>query len=178
MRISLDVDDVLADTKSVLIKYITLIRGKCDWDFNQWEFKEGGISREAFLEIYKLVWHVHNNEIKATINSDEIKEIMKNNDITLVTARDKDDIPPLKRWLKHNFAGIDFKVINTRGIKEKLELDFDIYIDDSPVLLQYKKDHRKLIIVEQPWNKNIRESETVIKVKNLREAIYFLNNLN
>lgn len=174
LRVSLDVDDVVANIDPVIIKYLNLIRGKVDWDRSRWEFS-GGITKEIYMEIYKLVWHVHNDEIKSNVRKEKLRKFVKDFKVDLVTARADSDIPPLKEWLNRNFGELDINIINVKSVSEKLNLDYDIYIDDSPQAYDPNKN-ALFFIINKPWNERMILGGNAIKVNGLEEAIDFLEN--
>jgi len=55
--------------------------------------------------------------------------------------------------------------------KEKLDLDYDIYIDDGPKLanIMGKYPNKILILLDQPWNKTIQISKNIKRVNNWKE---------
>ena len=57
----------------------------------------------------------------------------------------------------------------------KADLDYDVFIDDSPLnALKIIQQNKKIILYSQPWNQHISEKE-VFRISNLSEAIEKLN---
>ena len=53
----------------------------------------------------------------------------------------------------------------------KADLDYDIFIDDSPLnVSNFLKHNKKVILYSQPWNKNISD-DRIHRISNLSEAI-------
>lgn len=53
----------------------------------------------------------------------------------------------------------------------KSDLDYDVFIDDSPLnALKIFQEKKKIILYSQPWNQHISEDK-ISRVSNLSEAI-------
>jgi hypothetical protein len=53
----------------------------------------------------------------------------------------------------------------------KADLDYDVFIDDSPLNAeQFLKNNKKVILYSQPWNQHVPENK-IHRVSNLLEAI-------
>ncbi len=52
----------------------------------------------------------------------------------------------------------------------KADLDYDVFIDDSPLnAFNFLKQNKKVILYSQPWNKHISENQ-IHRISNLSEA--------
>ncbi|KFM18752.1 5' nucleotidasedeoxy protein, partial [Marine Group I thaumarchaeote SCGC AAA799-P11] len=57
----------------------------------------------------------------------------------------------------------------------KADLDYDVFIDDSPLnAFKFLKNKKNVILYSQPWNQHIVE-KNVHRISNLSEAIIKLN---
>ena len=57
----------------------------------------------------------------------------------------------------------------------KADLDYDVFIDDSPLnALKFLQNNKKVILYSQPWNQHIIE-KSIHRVSNLSEVIKKLN---
>jgi hypothetical protein len=53
----------------------------------------------------------------------------------------------------------------------KADLDYDVFIDDSPLNAEkFLTNNKKVILYSQPWNQNFSENN-INRVSNLSEAI-------
>jgi hypothetical protein len=53
----------------------------------------------------------------------------------------------------------------------KADLDYDVFIDDSPLnVSNFLQHNKKVILYSQPWNKHLSEKQ-IPKISNLSEAI-------
>jgi hypothetical protein len=53
----------------------------------------------------------------------------------------------------------------------KANLDYDVFIDDSPLnAIKFLENNKKVILYSQPWNRHIRNNK-LFRISNLSEAI-------
>ena len=88
----------------------------------------------------------------------------------IVTARERSTDSFVKNWLNHHNITYDNYVSVIDG-PMKSNLDYDIFIDDSPLnTVAFLKNNKKVILYSQPWNQHISENQ-IYRVSNLLEAI-------
>jgi hypothetical protein len=57
----------------------------------------------------------------------------------------------------------------------KADLDYDVFIDDSPLnAIKFLKHNKKVILYSQPWNEHI-SSDKIHRITSLLEAIEKIN---
>ena len=53
----------------------------------------------------------------------------------------------------------------------KADLDYDVFIDDSPLnAIKFLENNKKMILYSQPWNQHIC-NDKLFRISNLSEAI-------
>ena len=53
----------------------------------------------------------------------------------------------------------------------KADLDYDVFIDDSPLnAIKFLENNKKMILYSQPWNHHI-SNDKLFRISNLSEAI-------
>ena len=53
----------------------------------------------------------------------------------------------------------------------KADLDYDVFIDDSPLNAEkFLKNNKNVILYSQPWNQHVSENQ-IYRVSNLFEAV-------
>ena len=53
----------------------------------------------------------------------------------------------------------------------KADLDYDIFIDDSPLnTIKFLENNKKVILYSQPWNQHISNNK-IFRISNLSQAI-------
>ncbi|MBT6807292.1 MAG: hypothetical protein HOA48_03005, partial [Nitrosopumilus sp.] len=76
----------------------------------------------------------------------------------------------VKSWLKHHNIVYDNYVSVIDG-PMKADLDYDVFIDDSPLnALKFLENNKKVILYSQPWNQHI-SNPNLHRILNLVEAI-------
>ena len=177
MKIALDVDGVLADVIQSWLNYSNSIRDKIskheitDWDF----WKKHQINRYDFYAELSSCWK-NWKEIPPT--EDNLSLVTKNlselGNVDIVTARERSTDSFVKNWLEYHDVSYDNYVSVIDG-PMKADLDYDVFIDDSPLnALKIIQQNKKIILYSQPWNQHISEKE-VFRISNLSEAIEKLN---
>jgi uncharacterized protein len=173
LRIALDVDGVLADVIASWIFYNNKIRPTIlksqisEWDF----WKNHGIKKFDFYSELSICWESWKNipPTESDIAS-ATTQLSNIGNVDIVTARDESTHIYVKNWLK--FHKIVFKnyVGVTEGI-EKSRLDYDIFIDDSPINAKSMLAQGKSVILySQPWNESF-EDYRATRIHKLKNAI-------
>lgn len=104
---------------------------------------------------------------------DVLQKLINKHHVDLVTARNlRFESKLIKRLIILNIKeGAHYENIIHVEVKpydSKLTLDYDVLIDDNPNLVNAirKYGNRKLLLYDQPWNKNLQDKERVIRVHN------------
>jgi len=175
MKIAVDVDGVILTMipKVCEIYNETFKTNYAKEEVKQWEFfKDWNISEESMYKIFDEVYE--NSHTLSLIDENAphvLKKIVNKHNVDLVTARNL------------RFESNLIKRLNTLNIKErthyeniihveakpydsKLTLDYDVFIDDNPNLVSAirKYGNKKLLLYDQPWNKNLQDNEKVNRV--------------
>jgi len=173
MKIALDVDGVLADVIKSWLNYSNTIRPKIskhditDWNF--WEkFK---INRYDFYAELNSCWKNWNSIPPTEENLSSVTKNLTNiGQVDIVTARERSTDSFVKNWLNHYNISYDNYVSVIDG-PMKADLDYDVFIDDSPLnALKIIQNDKKVILYSQPWNKHISEHR-IHRISNLSEAV-------
>jgi len=175
LRISLDVDGVLADTMRLWIRLWNRRSGrKLEYeDLVEWDFwRRLGISGKEFMELMRMAWRMW-RELPPTEPdlADKVARLRALGRVDLVTARPRDVEKYTLLWLEAH--GITFDdIVWMRSSRMKARLDYDVFIDDSPLLLEgCALKPGLLLIYDRPWNRNIAcEGGLVRRIKSLDEA--------
>ncbi len=177
MKIALDVDGVIADVIQSWLNYNNSIRQKItkreisDWDF----WKKFKINRYDFYAELSSCWKdwssIPPTEENLSITTKSLSELGQ---VDIVTARERSTDSFVKNWLSHYNISYDNYVSVIDG-PMKSDLDYDIFIDDSPLnALKIIQQKKKVILYSQPWNQYILEDQ-IYRVSSLSEAIKQIN---
>ena len=179
MKIALDVDGVLADVIQSWLNYNNSIRQEIskqeisDWDF----WKKFKINRYDFYAELSSCWKnwmsIPPTETNLSLTT---KNLSKIGQVDIVTARERSTDSFVKNWLNHYDISYDNYVSVIDG-PMKADLDYDVFIDDSPLnALKIIQEKKKIILYSQPWNQHILDDQ-IHRVSNLSEAIKEINSV-
>ncbi|MDH5697944.1 MAG: hypothetical protein OEY54_05385 [Nitrosopumilus sp.] len=173
MKIALDVDGVLADVIISWMNYSNSIRQKITKNqITNWEFwKEFQINPFDFYAELSLCWK---NWISIPTTEKNLSSITKSlssiGQVDIVTARERSTDSFVKSWLDYHDISYNNYVSVIDG-PMKAELDYDVFIDDSPLNVEkFLTNNKKVILYSQPWNEHVSDDQ-IIRVSNLSEAI-------
>lgn len=180
LRISLDVDGVLADVNTPWLQRYNQRAGTAYQfqDMVDWGFHGIGATTAEMMPLYDLVWNEDWPEVKCLASSSLIGALTEIAQVDLVTSRTTSTIKSLQRWLRSH--GIpDLNIILNEQHRSKADLDYDVYIDDDPRLAAAiaGRPRQRLLLVDQPWNRAAQTADDEIgpanvhRVKNTDEAL-------
>ena len=179
MKIALDVDGVIADVIQSWLNYNNSIRQEISkQEISEWDFwKKFKINRYDFYTELSSCWEnwmsVPPTETNLSLTT---KNLSKIGQVDIVTARERSTDSFVKNWLNHYDISYDNYVSVIDG-PMKANLDYDVFIDDSPLnALKIIEQKKKIILYSQPWNQHILEDQ-IHRVSNLSEAIEEINSV-
>ncbi|MBT8243145.1 MAG: hypothetical protein HKP34_05520 [Nitrosopumilus sp.] len=173
MKIALDVDGVLADVIISWLNFNNSIRPRiAKHEITNWEFwKDFQIDPFDFYTELSACWK---NWMSIPTTEKNLSSITKSlcslGQVDIVTAREHSTNSFVKSWLDHHSISYDNYVSVIDG-PMKADLDYDIFIDDSPLNTEkFLKNNKKVILYSQPWNQHVSENQ-IHRVSNLHEAV-------
>ena len=181
LRIALDVDGVLADTMKLWVSlWNKASNQKLSYeDLSEWDFWRGlGISSGEFMrlmnEAWRLWWRIPPTEPNL---SEKVSRLRSLGRLDILTARPRETEKYTLRWLEaHKIPYDDYVWIESSRLKANL--DYDVFIDDSPLIVDGCIMRRKLLLLyDRPWNRGVREEAYVRRIKSLDEAYHILAGL-
>lgn len=184
MRISLDFDGVLSHTmKSWVLKYnekyganITT-RAVERWSF----FEDFGLGVKDAFVIFEEAWSdIQKLEPLEQDIWQKTKMLSNIGQLDVVTNVNVNMAANIKKWLD-KYGVVRNKLVFS---EKKWELDYDVFIDDSPDnILKIIKNGKIALVYNQPWNRHIDDqgvyegSGLVYRVYNLYHAIDMIKSL-
>ena len=168
MKIALDVDGVLADVIISWLNYNNSVRPKiAKHQITNWEFwKEFQIDPFDFYAELSSCWQNWMSIPTTETNLSSITKSLSNiGQVDIVTARERSTDSSYDNYV----SVIDGPM--------KANLDYDVFIDDSPLnAKKFIKNDKKVILYSQPWNQHISENQ-INRVSNLSEAVNKINSV-
>ena len=176
MRIALDVDGVLADIMVSWLEHNNKIRTKIlKHEITDWYFwKKLDINRyDFYAELNKCWQNWHDIPPTESELSDFTNEISKLGQVDIVTAREQSTDSFVKSWLDHHDIIYENYVSVASGIM-KADLNYDVFIDDSPLnAMKISQNKKRIFLYDQPWNQKVAD-KGVHRVSSLFQIIEHL----
>ncbi len=180
MKIALDLDGTLADIIGVWLTEYNSKNGKrLEYDsIDRWDFwiRLGYTPTRFFRELSNCWkrWHLI-KPIEERVG-ESVEELNKIGRVDIVTARDAESSIYAKEWLRHNNIRYNNFVLVAKG-SDKAELDYDVFIDDSPINARKISSYNKLVLLyDQPWNRDIKANDKIIRIRYLLDALKYIKN--
>ena len=171
LKIAVDLDGVLAETMEAWCKRANKEFGKSLKleDLNTWaSWKVVGIPKNDFYRILDEVWDSW-KEIPPTEPdiAGKLAKIERLGQLDIVTGRSLDTVESVKKWLLYHKVRYE-NFVRVRGWRDKVHLDYDVFIDDAPelMLLISRSPLAWGILYERPWNHEVADMPRVLKAKN------------
>jgi hypothetical protein len=157
MKISLDFDGTIANTMKRWLEIYNIhypSNKKYYNDIQRWAFnKDFGVSDTEFFDFLKMVWEGYEDLEPVESNIDEHTNDIRQmgHIVDIVTSVLPTHVKYVEKWLSLNQISYDELI---HAANDKLELDYDLYIDDRPSLFTNisQSDNKYGIIYNQPWN--------------------------
>jgi len=179
LKLALDFDSVLSDT---MVNWVQKFNKRKDTsltknDVISWTFwNDFDISIDEAFDIFAEVWSDWKNLPPTEHNlQDKVMKLTKICSIDVVTAVQKNYLQYIKKWL--NDKGIIYENFVSSD-STKANLDYDVFIDDSPSIAQKSSQIGKIcLLYDQPWNRKVT-GKNIIRIKNLNDAYEFIKKIN
>lgn len=181
VKLSLDLEGVLANSQVGLVEHLAdcLPEGpSMRWeDFYQWDIIEA-IKHNTGVEIprenHEILWvetWEHAFSIPAFPGARTVCEWLTERGIKfdVVTVSYPGCIANKNKWIAKNLG--NYNVVHLTNQK-KYELDYDVFVDDSPhTIVSAQRLGKRVIAVTRPWNRGVRAKERINEVIRLPEKL-------
>ena len=129
------------------------------------------INKYDFYEELSLCWKNWDSIPPTEDNLSIVTENLSNfGQVDIVTARELSTDTFVKNWLKLHDVTYQNYVSVIDG-PMKAELDYDIFIDDSPLnAIKFLKNKKNVFLYSQPWNQHITDPN-IQRIFTLSEVI-------
>jgi len=175
-KIALDFDSVLSDT---MVAWTEKYNAKHNTKFTKdhiekwsfWEQKEFGFKMDYAFVFFRQSWSDWEN--LPTTEPDLDKKVAKLTEfgqVDVVTNVEKDYFGNVKKWIdKQNISIND--IISSEDKNKIKDFDYNLYIDDDPILAQNAhSENKNCFVYHQKWNSHIETSQYLSRINNLTEA--------
>jgi uncharacterized HAD superfamily protein len=171
MRIAVDLDGVLADTMVPVCKILNRYPSTqfTVESFVRWRaWETAGITRDEFFRALDEAWFSWETIPPTEENLPaQINKLAEFGRVDIVTGRSRVTVPHANSWLNEHKIPFDSFVRTDNSTIAKLNLDYDVYVDDSPELMALLAS-RLLgagVLYLRPWNRSSREMPRVFRAE-------------
>lgn len=174
LKIAVDLDGVLAETMEAWCKRANDFLGTSYTisDLDTWaSWRKLGITRDQFFQFLDEAWDDWETIPPTEPGlAEKVGKIAQFGQIDVVTGRSKDSVRAAKRWLSDQ--EIQYRrFVRVPGWKDKIFLNYDVYIDDAPELMPLISRNPMMwgILYSRPWNKTVPDLRQIIRVESWTE---------
>ena len=181
MNVAIDIDGVLLD---IMITYCQIFNNKYQTNYTKeevidWEFfKYWCVSEKEAFEIFCDIYQDSMSVPFIDKDAPDIMKKLKNcHELFIVSARNPEyEVPIIEKLRFHNIKKgihyVDLILLHHKPYDIKLSLDFDLYVDDNPNLVESIKDmpNKMLLLFDQPWNQDVTLPKNVKRVFNWKDV--------
>src|SRR5438309_10357567 len=141
-------------------------------DLDTWaSWRKLGISREQFFQFLDEAWDdwksIPPTEPRL---AEKVRGIARSGQIDVVTGRSKESVSAAKTWLTEHKIPYQ-RFVRVPEWKDKIFLNYDVYIDDAPELMPLISRNPKMwgILYSRPWNRTVPELRQIFRVESWTE---------
>jgi 5'(3')-deoxyribonucleotidase len=187
MRFGIDFDNTLADVESVMLQ---LINFKHDTkyvsaDIVNWDFLDQQGFGDSFWAVYGMFDTTYLRRAIPPVSPFApavVKWLEKRgHKVNIVTANKPEALPSIQDWLWGHGLDTKVKLLGRVSAGQKARLAYDVFVDDSPKLIEPIKraPSKRLVLLSQPWNLGIdvKGVKNIYRAKNWEEVYEILKRL-
>ena len=174
LKIAVDLDGVLAESMLVWCERANREFGTHlnMEDLDSWSsWSRFGISKDDFYRLLDESW-IDWEQVPPTEPgvADKVARIEKFGDIDIVTGRSKGTEEAAKSWVENQKVRYRH-FVRVAGWRDKIHLNYDVYIDDAPDLMPLVSHSPTAwaILYDRPWNRDVPRMRKVLKAERWRQ---------
>jgi len=174
LKIAVDLDGVLAETMTAWCEKANQEFGtrlKLD-DIDSWAaWMKLGVTKDQFYRLLDGAWddweHVPPTEPGL---EKKVAKLRSLGSVDIVTGRSRRTVDGARNWLAHHKIPFE-RFVRVPGVRDKVYLDYDVYIDDAPDLMPLisRNPVKHGILYERPWNRDMQDMPRIFKVEKWTE---------
>jgi len=179
LKIAVDLDGVLAEA---MIGWCELYNKRYGQslsleDIRAWDvWKIVKIPHDVFFRILDDAW-LEWEKIPPTEGGvgDQVQLLHELGTVDVVTGRSSRTVPSAKQWLKAHSVPYD-RFVRTDSTLAKIHLDYDVFVDDSPKLMELiaSKSTALGIVYTRPWNRDVSLPSVIRRANSWTEVPPFV----
>jgi len=170
LKIAVDLDGVLAESMTVWCEIANKEYGthfKME-DLDSWSWwRKSPVSKDDFYRILDESW-----DDWAGIPPTEpdiarkVERIESYGDLDVVTGRSKRTVEAARSWI--DSQRVHYRnFVRVLGWRDKILLNYDVYIDDAPDLMPLvsRSPTAWAVLYDRPWNRNVSDMPKILRAK-------------
>jgi uncharacterized protein len=174
LKIAVDLDGVLAESMTVWCELANKEYGtsfKME-DLDSWSWwRKSPVSKDDFYRILDESWDDW-EKIPPTEPdiARKVARIESFGDLDVVTGRSKRTVDAARDWVDSQKVRYR-NFVRVLGWRDKILLDYDVYIDDAPDLMPLvsRSPTARAVLYDRPWNRNVPDLPKVLRTKSWEE---------
>ena len=100
-----------------------------------------------------------------------VAKLSKFGQVDVLTNVEKNHLGNVRDWLDDRNMH-DIEIVPTEDKNKVKDFDYNLYIDDDPLLAKdADSENKNCFVYDQKWNKKVEESNCVTRINNLTDAI-------
>jgi 5'(3')-deoxyribonucleotidase len=182
LKIAVDLDGVLAESMLVWCEKANNEFGlnlRME-DLDSWSsWKKFPISKDDFYRILDESWDDwHAIPPTEPEVAEKVEKVETFGDLDIVTGRSKSTLEAARSWVDNQKIRYR-RFVRVLGWRDKILLDYDVYIDDAPDLMPLVSRSPTAwgILYERPWNRSVGDMPKVLKAKSWKHVPAFLRQI-
>jgi len=175
LRIGVDLDGVLAEAMIVWCElYNKRYGGSLMFDdIRAWEvWKIVKITRDQFFRLLDDSW-LEWERMPPTEEDvgEQVRRLREFGTVDVVTGRSMRTVTQAKEWLKAHEIPYD-RFVRTESTLAKIRLDYDVFVDDSPRLMERIASRSTAlgILYTRPWNRDAHMPSVIRRANSWAEV--------
>ncbi len=179
MKIACDWDGSLADTHTLVCEMINFKHGTfytrnniTSWDF----WRDLGLE-DDFWAIYDIMDKSHLRRAIKPVSPfacPTLKALLQHgHEVEVLTSNSERAARDMAAWDFGHGIDVHVRALGRVSAREKAALDYDLFIDDAPALVEAMSDfpNKRMILVDQPWNRAIKLPPNVYRLQHWEDAL-------
>lgn len=175
LNIAVDLDGVLAESMLVWCarankEFATRLKME---DIDSWSWwKKLPISKDDFYRILDESWGewqlIPSTEPEI---AEKVARVGKFGNLDIVTGRSKRTLEAARNWVDNQ--KIQYRsFVRVLGWRDKIFLNYDVYIDDAPDLMPLisRSPSAWGVLYDRPWNRSVANIPKVLRAKSWRQV--------
>lgn len=176
-KIALDFDSVLSDTMIAWTdkyneEHSTHFTKDTITSWSFWDQEEFGFDKSYACVFFRRSWSDWKNLRPTEPDLDKtVAKLSKFGQVDVLTNVEKNHLGNVRDWLDDRNMH-DIEIVPTEDKNKVKDFDYNLYIDDDPLLAKdADSENKNCFVYDQKWNSHVETSQYVSRINKLTDAI-------